>query len=207
MFAFLPFSHAHVCGSLLPDFPYSDEMSLFLRDTSLVSLEDIPLQIVMGSDDEGSGMGSDGEEGSEVVNNLVQGSAVSNSNPATDIGVSIKDTALIMDGVGGNNQILETDFHSLIVDKKDLQVYSFNRQLKAIVTKEVKKPGRNFDRLFQQLTSIRGGVKVRLEFIQDIIHEAKRFKRRSLVADLERFSLSISNNKSGVKHVLKNTFS
>ena len=45
----------------------------------------------------------------------------------------------------------------------------------------------DFSRLFEQLATVRGNPKVQTEFVREIIHEAQRFKRRSLIFELEQF--------------------
>ncbi|RUS76673.1 hypothetical protein EGW08_015563, partial [Elysia chlorotica] len=79
---------------------------------------------------------------------------------------------------------------------KDYQLLVYNRQLKILVTKEVKRPGRNHSKLFEQLTSIRGSLKMQIDFVREIIHEAKRFKRKFLVQELEKYIENMSNRNN-----------
>ncbi|XP_048461129.1 integrator complex subunit 6-like isoform X2 [Rhincodon typus] len=61
-----------------------------------------------------------------------------------------------------------------------------NAELRIKVMKEIRKPGRNYDRLFRLLEDIQGPLEIRRNFIQNTIKEAARFKRRVLIQQLER---------------------
>ncbi len=58
-----------------------------------------------------------------------------------------------------------------------------NQNMRQMIYKEVKRPGRNHDRLFAMLKDLHGPRSVRIEYIGEIVQEAKRFKRHVL-ADL-----------------------
>ncbi|XP_072127188.1 integrator complex subunit 6 isoform X2 [Mobula birostris] len=61
-----------------------------------------------------------------------------------------------------------------------------NAELRIKVMKEIRKPGRNYDRLFRLLEHIQGPSEIHRNFIQNTIKEAARFKRRVLIQQLER---------------------
>ncbi|XP_067903166.1 integrator complex subunit 6 isoform X1 [Heterodontus francisci] len=61
-----------------------------------------------------------------------------------------------------------------------------NAELRIKVMKEIRKPGRNYDRLFRLLEDIQGPLEIQRNFIQNTIKEAARFKRRVLIQQLER---------------------
>ncbi|XP_051876891.1 integrator complex subunit 6 isoform X2 [Pristis pectinata] len=61
-----------------------------------------------------------------------------------------------------------------------------NAELRIKVMKEIRKPGRNYDRLFRLLEDIQGPSEIQRNFIQNTIKEAARFKRRVLIQQLER---------------------
>ncbi|XP_072451751.1 integrator complex subunit 6 isoform X1 [Chiloscyllium punctatum] len=61
-----------------------------------------------------------------------------------------------------------------------------NAELRIRVMKEIRKPGRNYDRLFRLLEDIQGPLEIQRNFIQNTIKEAARFKRRVLIQQLER---------------------
>ncbi|XP_078067853.1 integrator complex subunit 6 isoform X1 [Mustelus asterias] len=61
-----------------------------------------------------------------------------------------------------------------------------NAELRIRVMKEIRKPGRNYERLFRLLEGIQGPLDIQRNFIQNTIKEAARFKRRVLIQQLER---------------------
>uniref|UniRef100_UPI00398F7925 integrator complex subunit 6 isoform X2 n=1 Tax=Pristiophorus japonicus TaxID=55135 RepID=UPI00398F7925 len=61
-----------------------------------------------------------------------------------------------------------------------------NAELRTKVMKEIRKPGRNYDRLFRLLEDIQGPLEIQRHFLQKTIKEAARFKRRVLIQQLER---------------------
>ncbi|CAL1547176.1 unnamed protein product [Lymnaea stagnalis] len=168
--------------------------------------DETPLQIITDSDDDTSSLGSDGEENASVYNHMTSPSQ-NNSSSHSENGIS--DHTTVHESVN-DSRLLDTLADALIGDKKELQVWSFNRHLKLMINKEVKRPGRNFDRLFQLLNTVQGSFKVQAEFVKDIIYEAQRFKRKTLVQDLEKFIQTIhncNNTKLNNKFSNKNTYS
>ncbi|XP_038631204.1 integrator complex subunit 6 isoform X2 [Scyliorhinus canicula] len=75
-----------------------------------------------------------------------------------------------------------------IADRVQVQpvVEGNNVELRIRVMKEIRKPGRNYDRLFRLLEDIEGPLEIQRNFIQNTIKEAARFKRRVLIQQLER---------------------
>lgn len=72
-------------------------------------------------------------------------------------------------------------------NNRNMEIWNFNCRLRAKIFKEVKKPGRDFSVLFKYLTTVQGNADTRCAFIQDIIHEATRFKRKFLITLLKQF--------------------
>ncbi|XP_062332736.1 integrator complex subunit 6 [Osmerus eperlanus] len=60
-----------------------------------------------------------------------------------------------------------------------------NAELRTRVIKEVRKPGRNYETIFQLLQEVKGPVTVQRYFIHHAIKEAARFKKRVLIQQLE----------------------
>ncbi|XP_041095790.1 integrator complex subunit 6-like isoform X2 [Polyodon spathula] len=60
-----------------------------------------------------------------------------------------------------------------------------NAALRTRVLKEVRKPGRNYETVFQLLEEVKGPLEVQRYFIQHTIKEAARFKKRVLIQQLE----------------------
>jgi len=74
------------------------------------------------------------------------------------------------------------------LSKEELKSFQLrNQNMRQIIYKEVKRPGKNHERLMQMLRNdLHGPPAVRREYIRDVITEAGRFKRRSLAELLER---------------------
>lgn len=99
------------------------------------------MQIVTDSDGESTALGSDGEESSSDYNHITSNS---NLNPSSHGENGVSESDVLLDGVKEtDNRLFETMAEAFVGSKKDLQVWSFNRQLKSLVTKEVKRPGRS----------------------------------------------------------------
>ncbi|KAK3769954.1 hypothetical protein RRG08_048164 [Elysia crispata] len=183
--------------------------------------EDTPLQIITDSDDESSALGSDGEETSsggttfhqhnKSSSKLTNNGSNRNHTKNNHIHHSLSDSAK-SSGEEEKFSLSSSTFESIGKDldllpplpllsgsglsPKDYQLLVYNRQLKILVTKEVKRPGRNHSKLFEQLTSIRGSLKMQIDFVREIIHEAKRFKRKFLVQELEKYIQNMSNRNN-----------
>ncbi|XP_076029735.1 integrator complex subunit 6 isoform X2 [Oratosquilla oratoria] len=82
---------------------------------------------------------------------------------------------------------------------------SYNRQLLGTCYKEVKKPGRDFGRLFEKLNTVQGSYDSKLRLIKDVTFEASRFKRHYLVKLLTRFldSMIASENLNQVPQSIR----
>ncbi|ESO86410.1 hypothetical protein LOTGIDRAFT_179396 [Lottia gigantea] len=76
-------------------------------------------------------------------------------------------------------------------NKKELGIWLYNNKLKYVCFKEVKKPGRRYEQLFSLMNTVRGSIEVRCAFVKEIIHEANRFKKKTLVQMLEQFEQSM----------------
>ncbi|CAN9498479.1 unnamed protein product [Ophioblennius macclurei] len=76
-----------------------------------------------------------------------------------------------------------------------------NNELRALITKEIRKPGRHYEKIFLLLKQIQGTLDTRLIFLQNIIKEAARFKKRVLIEQLENFLEEIHNRANNINHV------
>ncbi|XP_071547298.1 integrator complex subunit 6 isoform X1 [Panulirus ornatus] len=74
---------------------------------------------------------------------------------------------------------------------------TYNKELKMDCFKLVKKPGRDFRKLFDQLNTVQGSYESRLKMVKDVVHEASRFKRHSLVKLLTQFLDSMMSAEKG----------
>ncbi|XP_052461955.1 integrator complex subunit 6 isoform X1 [Carassius gibelio] len=76
-----------------------------------------------------------------------------------------------------------------------------NSELRALITKEIRKPGRRYEKIFYLLKQIQGSLETRLIFLQSIIKEAARFKKRVLIEQLENFLEEIHLRANGMNHL------
>ncbi|XP_025909070.1 integrator complex subunit 6 isoform X2 [Nothoprocta perdicaria] len=76
-----------------------------------------------------------------------------------------------------------------------------NIELKAQIMKEIRKPGRKYERIFFLLKHVEGSLQTRLIFLQNVIKEASRFKKRMLIEQLESFLEEIHRRSNQVNHV------
>ncbi len=80
----------------------------------------------------------------------------------------------------------DSDSDEPALSKEELRsVQLRNQNMRQIIYKEVKRPGRNHERLFDMLRELRGPRYVRRDYIGDVIAEARRFKRKLLAEMLE----------------------
>ncbi|XP_060944627.1 integrator complex subunit 6 [Limanda limanda] len=76
-----------------------------------------------------------------------------------------------------------------------------NNELRVLITKEIRKPGRHYEKIFHLLKQIQGTLDSRLIFLQNIIKEAARFKKRVLIEQLENFLEEIHIRSMNMNHV------
>ncbi|XP_053312294.1 integrator complex subunit 6 [Spea bombifrons] len=62
-----------------------------------------------------------------------------------------------------------------------------NVELKAQIVKEIRKPGRKYETIFSLLRNVQGSLQTQLVFLQNVIKEAARFKKRMLIEQLEGY--------------------
>ena len=55
-----------------------------------------------------------------------------------------------------------------------------------IIYKEVKRPGKNYDRLLELLKELHGPADIRQQYIMDVIKEANRFKRNHMAQIIQQ---------------------
>uniref|UniRef100_A0A8C0RPA8 Integrator complex subunit 6 n=1 Tax=Canis lupus familiaris TaxID=9615 RepID=A0A8C0RPA8_CANLF len=76
-----------------------------------------------------------------------------------------------------------------------------NTELKAQIMKEIRKPGRKYERIFTLLKHVQGSLQTRLIFLQNVIKEASRFKKRMLIEQLENFLDEIHRRANQINHI------
>ncbi|XP_041482664.1 integrator complex subunit 6-like isoform X1 [Lytechinus variegatus] len=89
------------------------------------------------------------------------------------------------------NNARNTAYERMDSMNSDIDVNVVNSRLRTKVIREVRKPGKNFRRLFEELNKIQGDMDTKYLFIESIINEAKRFRRKTLIGMLEMFRSSM----------------
>lgn len=105
-----------------------------------------------------------------------------------------------------NEMTISPRVKSMHNDKKDTIMWMHNTRLRSDLYKEIKKPGRNYDNIFNQLSTIQGPQEIKCAFIKDIIHEAGRFKKKVLIKMLEQFEKSLLQSDSKRRNGSFNNF-
>ncbi|CAH2050265.1 unnamed protein product, partial [Iphiclides podalirius] len=79
--------------------------------------------------------------------------------------------------------------------RKELaDIRKHNLGVRSEVYRAVRRPGRDFTKLFEYLKQLKGSVDIKKEVIRDVISESMRFKRKGLAKLLEDFLLSLEKN-------------
>ncbi|KAG9349200.1 hypothetical protein JZ751_027643 [Albula glossodonta] len=84
---------------------------------------------------------------------------------------------------------------------RDFEGQQQNAELRVLITKEIRKPGRRYERIFHFLKQVQGSLETRLLFLQNIIREAARFKRRVLIEQLENFLEELHMRANHLNHL------
>lgn len=88
--------------------------------------------------------------------------------------------------------------------RKELaDIKKHNLDVRAEVFKAVRRPGKDFTKLFENLKQLKGGVDVKKEVIRDVINESLRFKRKALAKLLEDFLVGLEKNGSSASVSMK----
>ncbi|XP_067848725.1 integrator complex subunit 6 isoform X3 [Heptranchias perlo] len=76
-----------------------------------------------------------------------------------------------------------------------------NTELRAQIIREIRKPGRHYENIFCLLKLVQGSLETRMVFVQNVIKEAARFKKRVLIEELEGILEEIQSKSSRVNHI------
>ncbi|XP_018595449.1 integrator complex subunit 6 [Scleropages formosus] len=85
--------------------------------------------------------------------------------------------------------------------ERDGGVVERNAELRLLINREIRKPGRRYDKIFYFLKQVQGSLNSRLLFLQNIIKEAARFKKRVLIQQLEGFLEEIHTRANQRNHL------
>ncbi|XP_076370772.1 integrator complex subunit 6-B-like isoform X1 [Tachypleus tridentatus] len=97
------------------------------------------------------------------------------------------------------NAVKNTDNEGIPYDRRngitcnytDARSAKENALLRTKLFKEVRKPGRNFNGVFDHLKNFKGDLPTKLFMVREVIQEAGRFKRKSLIKLLEDFEKTL----------------
>lgn len=87
--------------------------------------------------------------------------------------------------------------------KEIADIRKHNLEVRAEVYRAVRRPGRDYSKLFEHLKQLQGGVDVRKEVVRDVINESLRFKRKALAKLLEDFLVGLERNGSSASISMK----
>ncbi|XP_070616126.1 integrator complex subunit 6-like isoform X1 [Erythrolamprus reginae] len=132
-------------------------------------------------------VGEDGLDHRPVVNSLVRG--------PVNYSISAEDQKLLVEPASG------TVPNSVKITSNMFE--GNNEVIKIKVMKEVRKPGRNYEKIFSLLEEIQGPAEVQKYFIEFAIKEATRFKKRVLIQHLERIleEIEFSSLPNRINHI------
>ncbi|XP_049880396.1 integrator complex subunit 6 [Pectinophora gossypiella] len=86
--------------------------------------------------------------------------------------------------------------------RKELaDIRKHNLTVRSEVYRAVRRPGKDFTKLFEQLKLLKGGVDIKKEVVREIINESLRFKRKALAKLLEDFLVGLEKNGSSASTV------
>ncbi|KAJ0182604.1 hypothetical protein K1T71_001973 [Dendrolimus kikuchii] len=88
--------------------------------------------------------------------------------------------------------------------RKELaDIKKHNLDVRAEVFKAVRRPGKDYTKLFEHLKQLKGGVDTKKEVIREVINESLRFKRKALAKLLEDFLIGLEKNGSSASVSMK----
>ncbi|XP_078732239.1 LOW QUALITY PROTEIN: integrator complex subunit 6 [Lampetra fluviatilis] len=115
-----------------------------------------------------------------------EGLASSENHAANSLRETRGRVATATDGLGGKTEI------------KAAKVRETNNEIWGKVVREIRKPGRNYEHIFSLLELVRGSTDLQVMFIQNVIREASRFKKRVLIQQLEEAMQRVRTGKTDI---------
>lgn len=80
-------------------------------------------------------------------------------------------------------------------DESDKEVDRENVEIRKTLNRLVRKPGKNFTELFENLKTIKGDLDVQIKLMKLIVKESLRFKRQRLAQLIEEHIESLLNGE------------
>ncbi|KAM3967695.1 LOW QUALITY PROTEIN: integrator complex subunit 6 [Aphomia sociella] len=102
-----------------------------------------------------------------------------------------------------NDKPVETPLPPEPSRKELADIRKHNMDVRAEVYRAVRRPGRDFSKLFENLKQLKGSVDVKKEVIRDVINESLRFKRKALAKLLEDFLAGLEKNGNSASVSMK----
>ncbi|GCC18376.1 hypothetical protein chiPu_0017914 [Chiloscyllium punctatum] len=135
----------------------------------------------------------------ELVNHeMDSGLLVVNNNCIGDVELDheqSKDSGICQDGL--LNRSSPNAIKTLMRSKQQ----ETNTELRTQIFKEIRKPGRHYENIFYLLRLVQGSLETRMVFVQNVIKEAARFKKRVLIEELEGILEEIQSKSSRANHI------
>ncbi|XP_072370308.1 integrator complex subunit 6 isoform X1 [Scyliorhinus torazame] len=141
-----------------------------------------------GSEESTEELANHENDNGPLVNNNLIGSVELNYEQS-------KDSGICQDGL--LNRSSPNAIKTLMRSKQQ----ETNTELRAQIFKEIRKPGRHYENIFYLLKLVQGSLETRMVFVQNVIKEAARFKKRVLIEELEGILEEIQSKSIRVNHI------
>ncbi|CAH1782053.1 unnamed protein product [Owenia fusiformis] len=127
-----------------------------------------------------------------ITNHIAENNGLGEEQPITD-SLTRTDSDIENNGFDQpiTNNITRTNTKKLKKTLKRENVSVHNKKLKIELIKQVKRPGKDYSAIFQNLDSLKGSIDMKCLVIREVINQAIRFKRRRLVEELDEFESSL----------------
>lgn len=73
------------------------------------------------------------------------------------------------------------------------EIYNKNMEIRKKLNKLVRRPGKNFTELFENVKTIKGSPEIQIAVVRNVINESIRFKRANLANLLEEHLQTLLN--------------
>uniref|UniRef100_A0A2A4K5L9 VWFA domain-containing protein n=1 Tax=Heliothis virescens TaxID=7102 RepID=A0A2A4K5L9_HELVI len=102
-----------------------------------------------------------------------------------------------------DKQPLQLTMPPQLTRKELADIRKHNLDVRSEVFRAVRRPGKDYTKLFENLKQLQGGVDVKKEVIREVINESLRFKRKALAKLLEDFLAGLDRNGSSASITMK----
>lgn len=102
-----------------------------------------------------------------------------------------------------DKQQLQLTLPPQLTRKEIADIKKHNLEVRQEVFRAVRRPGRDFTKLFESLKRLQGSVEVKKEVVREVINESLRFKRKALAKLLDDFLAGLEKNGSSASISIK----